>query len=124
VARFLGVTEDVVTEIPAGNSRPFVTPSVRTRVLGPVVRAGARAGQFLPPGAWRAASRPLIDQLHQRGDVARPLLTPEQRVALREPFLEDIALLEQLTGESFDDWRAHRDGDSFATRQSARSATG
>jgi len=120
VARFLGVAEDVVTEIPSGNSRPFVHPSVRTRVLGPVVRAGAKAGQFLPPQAWRAASKPIIGQLHQRGNPARPRLTPEQRDALREPFLEDIALLEELTGESYEDWRTHRDGDSFHTRQSRR----
>jgi len=120
VARFLGVAEDVVTEIPSGNSRPFVHPSVRTRVLGPVVRAGAKAGQFLPPQAWRAASKPIIGQLHQRGKPARPRLTPEQRDALREPFLEDIALLEELTGESYEDWRTHRDGDSFHTRQSQR----
>ena len=106
---------------PAGNSRPFVHPSVRTRVLGPVVRAGAKAGQFLPPQAWRAASKPIIGQLHQRGNPARPRLTPEQRDALREPFLEDIALLEELTGESYEDWRTHRDGDSFHTRQSQRS---
>ena len=125
VCRFLGVSEDLLTEIPSGNSRPFVTPSVRTRVLGPVVRAGARAGQFLPPQAWRRVSRPLIDQLHHRGDPARPKLTQEQRVALRRPFLEDIALLEEVTGESYDDWRSHRDGDSFHTRQSQRaSATG
>ncbi|NUR06260.1 MAG: sulfotransferase [Nocardioidaceae bacterium] len=120
VARFLGIAEDVVTEIPSGNSRPFVHPSVRTRVLGPVVRAGARAGQFLPPQAWRTASRPIVGQLHQRGNAARPRLTPEQREALREPFLEDISLLEGLTGESYADWRVHRDGDSFATRNAGR----
>jgi len=60
-----------------------VTPSVRTRLIGPVVRAGARAGQFLPPQHWRRLSGPLIERLHHRGDVARPKLTPEQRVALR-----------------------------------------
>src|SRR4051812_16933360 len=51
VCRFLGVDEDVVTEIPSGNSRPYVNESTRTRVIGPVVRAGAAAGQFLPPQA-------------------------------------------------------------------------
>jgi hypothetical protein len=120
VCRFLGVDEDVVTDIPSGNSRPFVHPSARTRLLGPVVRAGARAGQFLPPQAWRAASKPLVGQLHQRGNPARPRLTEEQSEILRAPFLEDISLLERLTGESFDDWRAHRDGDSFHVRQAAR----
>jgi hypothetical protein len=118
VCRFLGVSEDVVTDIPTGNSKPFVNASLRTKVLGPVVRAGAAAGQFLPPQAWRNLSRPLVGQLHQRGSTARPRLTSEQGEALRTPFLEDIALLEQLTGESYDDWRRHRDGGSFHTRQS------
>ena len=119
VARFLGVAEDVVTEIPSGNSRPFVTPGARTRVLGPVVRAGATAGQFFPPQAWRAVSRPLVGQLHQRGDAARPRLTPEQSATLRAPFLEDIALLEELTGESYADWSRHREQDSFSARSTA-----
>jgi hypothetical protein len=61
-------------------------------------------------------SRPLVAQLHQRGNPARPALTEEQRDALREPFLEDLDLLEEVTGLSFTDWRSHRDGDSFHTR--------
>jgi hypothetical protein len=121
VCRFLGVAQDVVTEIPSGNSKPFVNPSVRTKMLGPVVRAGAAAGQFLPPQAWRTASRPLVGQLHQRGKPERPRLSPEQRGILRAPFLEDIGLLERLTGESYADWRTHRDGGSFHTRQTERS---
>jgi Sulfotransferase family len=122
VCRFLGVAEDVVTDIPSGNSRPFVHPSPRTRLLGPVVRAGAKAGQFLPPQAWRTASRPLVGHLHQRGNPARPRLGAAQREALLAPFLDDIALLERLTGESFDDWRSHRHGDSFQTRQRSAAA--
>jgi hypothetical protein len=122
VCRFLGVAEDLVTDIPSGNSRPFVHPSLRTRVLGPLVRAGAAAGQFLPPQAWRTASRPIVDQLHQRGNPARPRLTPEQGDALRAPFLPDIDLLEEVTGESFDDWRRHRDGNTFLTRAAAGGA--
>jgi hypothetical protein len=124
VCRFLGVAEDVVTEIPKGNSKPFVNPSARTRLLGPVVRAGATAGQFLPPQAWRVASRPLVGQLHQRGNPERPKLTPEQGEILRTPFLEDINLLEKVTGDSYDDWRSHREGGSFHTRQSQKVASG
>jgi hypothetical protein len=81
-----------------------------------VVRAGAAAGQFLPPKAWRVLSRPLVGQLHQRGNAARPRLTAEQGDALRTPFLEDIDLLERVTGESYDDWRSHREGATFHTR--------
>jgi hypothetical protein len=124
VCRFLGVSEDVVTEIPKGNSKPFVNPSARTRVLGPVVRAGAAAGQFLPPRAWRVASRPLVGQLHQRGNPERPRLTAEQGEILRTPFLQDIDLLEELTGESYDDWRSHREGGTFHTRQTQRASAG
>jgi hypothetical protein len=116
VCRFLDVAEDVVTEIPAGNSKPFVHPSVRTKLLGPVVRAGAAAGQFLPPQAWRKVSRPIVGQLHQRGNAARPRLTAEQGEVLRKPFLDDIDLLEEITGESYDDWRSHRDGQTFHSR--------
>jgi Sulfotransferase family len=120
VCRFLGVSEDVVTEIPKGNSKPFVHPSARTKLLGPMVRTGAAVGQFLPPRAWRVASKPLVGQLHQRGNPERPRLSPEQGEILRAPFLDDIDLLETITGESFDDWRTHREGSSFHTRQSQR----
>ena len=100
---------------PGPSCTPARAPGCSARWCGPA----PRPGQFLPPQAWRTASRPIIGQLHQRGNPARPRLTPEQREALREPFLDDIALLEQVTGESYDDWRSHRDGDTFHTRQSA-----
>ena len=96
------------TEIPSGNSRPFVHPSCAPRCSARSSGPVPPPGQFLPPQAWRTASRPLIGQLHQRGNPERPRLTPEQGDALRQPFLEDIALLEQVTGESYDDWRASR----------------
>lgn len=118
VCRFLGVTEGAVSAVPSDNSRPFVSPGPRVRAIGPVIRAGARAGAFLPPEVWRQGSRPLVKLLHSGGDPVRPKLTEEQRTALREPFLEDIALLEEVTGQSFDTWRKHRDGDSFHSRRS------
>jgi hypothetical protein len=117
VCGFLGVPDAGLSSVPADNSRPFVKPSMRTKTLGPLVRAGARAGALLPPQVWRRASKPLISQLHGGGEASRPKLTEEQRAALREPFLPDIDLLEQVTGESFDDWRVYRDGSSFSTRR-------
>ena len=122
--RFLGVAEGVVSSVPSNNTRPFVTPGPRARAIGPVIRAGARAGAFLPPEVWRRASRPLINQLHSRGDAARPKLTAAERRTLLEPFLEDIALLEEVTGQSFDTWRQHRDGDSFYSRSAAADGLG
>ena len=62
-------------------------------------------------------SQPLIGQLHRGGDPARPEADPRAARRLLEPHLEDIALLEQVTGESFEDWRSYRDGDSFETRR-------
>ena len=128
---------------PARHPQPGVPVPRRRRGRGhrdpgrqlAAVRAPQRAHPGARPGgARRCGGRPVpaaaglahgragrsIGQLHQRGNPARPRLTPEQRDALREPFLEDIDLLEQVTGESYDDWRAHRDGDSFHTRQSQR----
>ena len=123
VCRFLGVPEAAVTTIPSDNSRVFVQDGVRARTVGPVIRVGASAGQFLPPRVWRRLSRPLIDQLQKGGDPARPKLTPDQRRVLLEPHLPDIALLEEVTGESFDAWRTtERAGDSFASRAASRTA--
>ena len=113
---FLGVQTQEVDQIPSDNSRPFVKDGLRARTVGPVIRAGAAVGQFLPPQVWRTVSKPLISQLHRGGDEGRPKLTPEQRTLLLQPHLDDIALLEELTGESFEQWRAYRDGGSFASR--------
>jgi hypothetical protein len=114
---FLGVEGADVDTIPKDNSRVFVHDGVRARTVGPVIRAGAAVGQFLPPKVWRTVSKPLISQLHRGGDPSRPKLTPEQRELLLAPHLQDIALLEEITGESFDQWRTYRDGGSFESRR-------
>jgi len=51
------------------------------------------------------------------------IVGPEQRELLLAPHLEDIALLEQITGESFEQWRTYRDGGSFESRRSSRDST-
>jgi hypothetical protein len=66
---------------------------------------------------WRTVSKPLIQQLQSKGDSSRPRLSPEQRSELREPFLGDIELLEQVTGASYADWLTHRDGATFSERR-------
>lgn len=119
VTEFLGVDPLEAADIPSDNSRPFVRDGVRTRTLGTVIRLGAKAGQFAPPQVWRKASRPLITRLHTGGDSNRPALSVDQRAQLLEPFLPDIELLERVTGEDFSDWKRHRDGGSFASRQAA-----
>jgi hypothetical protein len=119
VSTFLGLAAGQVSVVPSDNSRPFVEDGHRVRVVAPVIRTGARMGAWFPPHVWRRVSRPLIGQLHNGGKPARPKLSPEQRASLLHPFLPDIALLEQITGESFEQWRLHRDGDTFHSRRQA-----
>jgi Sulfotransferase family len=115
-SRFLGIAEDQVTSIPPDNARPFVEPGARTSVLGRVIRAGAAAGTYLPPGVWRQASEPLVRLLQRGGPIQRPKLAAEQRKALLGGCTDDISLLEQTLGESFDDWRSAEGRGSFAER--------
>ena len=118
---FLGVEGQEIDQIPSDNSRVFVRDGIRARTVGPVIRAGATVGQFLPPQVWRSVSKPLISQLlHKGGDPSRPKLSPEQREVLLEPHLEDIALLEEITGESFEQWKTYREGSSFVSRRSEK----
>ena len=119
VFRFLGVETADIDNIPSDNTRVFVRAGARAKTIGPVIRAGAAVGQFLPPEVWRRVSRPLIAQLHKKGDPARPKLTKSQRHALLEPHLPDITLLEEVTGESFEDRKGYRDGGSFESRRSS-----
>ena len=116
VARFLGIAEDQVTTIPPDNARPFVEPGARASVLGRVIRAGATAGTYLPPHAWRRASEPLISLLQRGGSTQRPKLAVEQRLALLGDCVDDIELLEKTLGESFQDWRSGAGRGSFAER--------
>ena len=117
VCDFLGVARSASPTLPADNTRRFVPDGPRARALGSVIRTGATVGQFFPPEVWRRISRPLVEQLQRGGDGARPSLTPDQRSALLEPHLPDIELLERETGESFDEWKRYRSGDTFASRR-------
>ena len=119
VLQFLGLPAIGAADVPRDNTRPFRPDTPRTRGVAQVVRAGAWAGSFAPPQAWRRASRPLLWELHRKG-VERPRLTPAQRRHVLEPLLPDIELLEKVTGQSFDDWRVGLGRGSFASRSSVR----
>ena len=117
VCAFLGVAPDRIEAVPPDNSRGFVVPGVRTAVLGGVIRAGARAGAYVRPELWRRASRPLVEALQHGGQEHRPRLSTEQRTALLDDCLDDIATLEDVLGESFEDWRSPSGRGSFLQRQ-------
>ena len=119
VARFLGIAEDQIDTVPPDNSRPFVEPGWRTAVIGQVIRTGAAAGQLLPPQVWRRASQPLLSVLQHGGPQKRPKLSVEQRTALLDDCAADIAVLEEVLGESFQDWHSATGRGSFAERVSS-----
>src|SRR5215211_1015158 len=122
VARFLGIAEDHVSRIPPDNARPFVKPGVRASVLGRVIRGGAAAARYAPPQVWRWASKPLVSLLQHGRPSRRPRLAPDQRMALLGDCADDIAILDQTLGESFEDWRSAAGRGSFAERtQTAQS---
>lgn len=117
MCRFLGVAQDRIDTVPPDNSRPFVGPGLRTAVLGQAIRAGATVGAGLPPQVWRRASRPLVRALPTGGTRTPPKLASEQRQALVADCADDIARLEQVLGQSFEDWRSGGGRGSFAERQ-------
>lgn len=121
VSRFLGIEEDRIETMPPDNSRVFVDHSWRTRILGRVIRTGAATGSLVRPEVWRSASRPLVAALQHGGQEQRPRLTSDQRGALLGPCLDDIAVLESVLGESFDDWRSTIGRGSFKDRQAPSS---
>ena len=119
IGRFLGV--DGLASAPrAENSRPYVADTRQARALGRAIRAGAAAGALLPPQMWRRASRPLVAARHRNG-ARRPVLSPGERRAVLAPLADDIALLSEVTGESYADWLGDRGRGEFGPRAEAAS---
>jgi Sulfotransferase family len=116
VCRFLGVETGVVGTVPADNTRPYLTDNVTTRAFSAAMRAGARVGALLPPEVWRGVSQPLLDVMHRRSRDVRPGLSSEQRRRLLEHFRDDIRLLGEVTGTSYDDWLGDTGAGGFAAR--------
>ncbi|MGY1605048.1 sulfotransferase family protein [Geodermatophilus sp. SYSU D00815] len=115
VSAFLGVAAGIAHAVPPENVKPYVADGARHRALARLTRAGAALGAAAPPRLWRQASRPLLAALHG-GRVPRPPLPVEVRREVLAPLLDDIALLEELTGESFADWRSDTGRGDFRSR--------
>jgi hypothetical protein len=116
VSRFLGVATGLAHTVAAENVKPYVPDSARYRFFARAVRAGAHLGRRVPPQVWRQGSRPLIWALHAHAS-RRPALTVEARREVLEPLLDDIALLEELTGRPFGDWKGDTGRGHFTSRQ-------
>jgi hypothetical protein len=104
VCAFLGVRTGLLPEIPKENvNRHVVEDNAVNQVLRGLLRAGGTVGHRFPVPLRLAARGPLLTLLH-RQNGRRPGTTPAMREALLPYFADDIALLEKITGERYDDW--------------------
>lgn len=106
VCAFLGVRTGLLTTIPRENvNRHVVEDSAVNRALRTMLRTGGRVGHRFPVPLRLAARGPLLTVLHRKTGK-RPVTTPAERAALLPHFADDIALLQEVTGERYDDWLA------------------
>jgi hypothetical protein len=112
---FLGVHSSPLPDVPRDNVKPFVPDTLRSRSIARAVRVGARLGSLGPPEIWRAVEKRLLATLQSRVE-RRPSLNPEQRRQVQGYFLDDLSLLEQLTGRDFSDWRGETGRGDFVSR--------
>jgi hypothetical protein len=104
VCEFLGVPTGVLTSIPRENvNRHVVEDNPLNRVLRGLLRTGGEIGHRFPTPLRLAARGPLLTVLHRKTGH-RPVTTPHERAALLPLFADDIALLQDVTGERYDDW--------------------
>ena len=104
VCEFLGVRTGLLTSVPKENvNRHVVEENGLNRVLRGLLRAGGRVGHRFPVPLRLAARGPILALLHRKTG-ARPVTTPAERAALLPRFADDIALLQEVTGERYDDW--------------------
>lgn len=104
VCEFLGVRTGVLTSVPRENvNRHVVEDNALNRALRLLLRGGGRFGHHFPVPLRLAARGPLLTLLHRKHG-SRPVTTPQERAALLPQFADDIALLTEVTGESYDDW--------------------
>ncbi|MET8145832.1 sulfotransferase [Sphaerisporangium sp. NPDC005288] len=108
ICLFLGVEPGLVAEVPRENVTAHPDPTLRHRALSRLMRAGATLGRHLPGSLAARLTEPLEKTLQDSGRPRRPL-SWEQRQALIPGFRDDIALLEEVTGEEFGDWLRPRD---------------
>lgn len=117
VTTFLGVTPGLVTDIPSANVTAQVSPSRANRTLAAAVRRADGLGSRLPRPLGRtvSASTDRLSRRLQREQQVRAPLTADQRAVVIPYFLEDIELLEQLTGLELAHWRDPRNGAARST---------
>jgi Sulfotransferase family len=117
ISTFLGIDTGVVGAVPPSNVVPWAPDTGVNAVIRTGVRAGAMAGAYAPPHLWRRAEERLLRLLH-RGAKRRAPLSPEARASIVPRFAADIAVLERVTGRSFQDWLGDSGTDTYSVRSS------
>jgi hypothetical protein len=102
ICAFLGVDTGVLRTIPAENVTAAAAASRTDRLLGRTLPLLARL-----PARARDRAVPAVRRHLQREQRQRAPLTAAERAALLPSFLDDIALIESITGLHLDHWRAH-----------------
>jgi hypothetical protein len=104
VCEFLGVRTGVLRQIPKENvNRHVVEDTQVNAALRALLRIGGDIGHRFPIPLRLAVRGPILTVLHRKKGN-RPVTTPEERAALLPLFTDDIALLQDVTGETYDDW--------------------
>ena len=94
----------MLRSIPRENvNRHVVEDTAVNRMLRGLLRAGGGFGHRFPVPLRLAARGPLLTVLHRKRGH-RPVTTPQERAALLPLFADDIALLQDVTGQRYDDW--------------------
>lgn len=104
VCDFLGVRTGQLDEVPPENvNRHVVADTPFNAGLRALLRGGGQIGHHFPVPVRKAFRGPLLTVLHRKKG-RRPVPTPEDRAALLPEFADDIAKLEDVTGQSYADW--------------------
>jgi len=103
ICEFLGVEQHVLTEIPRQNVTSHPEPTLGHRAVSTAQRAATAFGTLVP-GLTAATLTGPLERFLQRHSRERQPLSWEQRQGLIPRFESDIRLLEQVLGESFQDW--------------------
>jgi hypothetical protein len=103
ICAFLGVRTGLIDTIPRENVTNHVTDSLRTRALQGLLRGGTRLGRRVPAPVREAARRPILAALNHERRPRQPL-TWTERWQLIPHFVDDIELLQEITGADYSDW--------------------